>query len=82
MKFNLLSVSQLCDNDFDVYFSKEKCVITHEASKFFITGFRENNVYYVDFDNVSDDIVCMHDLLDNVNLWHRCLGHASIEWNI
>ena len=30
LKHNLLSISQLCDNGIDVFFSKEGCVIQHK----------------------------------------------------
>ena len=79
VKFNLLSVSQLCDSNFDVSFYADKCIISHKSSALSISGFRANNVYYVDFDDVKGDIVCMSSMVDDVDLWHRRLGHASIE---
>ena len=68
VKFNLSSVSQLCDNDFDVCFSKKKCSIVHKLSSLVIECFRENNAYYVDFDLIDEHFICMSAIKDDVSL--------------
>ena len=78
VKFNLLSVSQLCDNDFEVCFTKNTCLISHKLSSFVMHGYRVHNVFYVNFDNVHEKFICMSSVKDDVSLWHRRLGHASI----
>ena len=37
---NLLSISQICDQDFMVLFSKGKCLVMNESGKKLISGIR------------------------------------------
>ena len=43
---NLLSISQICDQDFMVLFSKGKCIVMDESRKKFISGVRTLDNYY------------------------------------
>src|SRR3954470_4838280 len=79
IKVNLLSVSQLCDNDFDVKFLSDKCIISHKLSSISIIGYRRNNVFYADLDNLEDENMCLNVMYQDVSLWHRRLGHVSID---
>ena len=46
LKFNLLSVSQLCDKGNKVIFDKEKCVVKNpKTGDTLITALRNDNVY-------------------------------------
>ena len=38
LKVNLLSISQICDQDFMVLFSKGKCLVLNESGKKLISG--------------------------------------------
>ena len=79
MNHNLLSISQLCDKGYRVTFEKSHCGVFEKGSNeinFF--GQRMNNVYIVDFENISSDGLCLvADSCDAPWLWHRRLGHAS-----
>ena len=79
LNHNLLSISQLCDKGYGVTFDKSHCSVFEKCSneiKFFEQ--RVNNVYIVDFENVSSDGLCLvADFGDAPWLWHRRLGHAS-----
>ena len=74
---NLLSISQICDQDFMVLFSKGKCLVMDESRKNLISGVRTlDNCYGL----VPDaDIVCNSIRLPNEDLWHQRMGHASYK---
>ena len=75
---NLLSISQICDQDFMVLFSKGKCLVMDESGKKLISGVRTlDNCYGL----VPDvDIVCNSIRLPNKDLWHQWMGHASYKY--
>ena len=77
LRANLLSISQICDQDFMVLFSKGKCLVMDESGKNLISGVRTlDNCYGL----VPDaDIVCNSILLPNKDLWHQRMGHASYK---
>ena len=68
LRVNLLSISQICDQDFMVLFSKGKCLVMNEFGKKLISGVRTlDNCYGL----VPDaDIVCNSICLPNKDLWH------------
>ena len=68
LRVNLLSISQICDQDFMVLFSKGKCLVMNEFGKKLISGVRTlENCYGL----VPDvDIVCNSIRLPNEDLWH------------
>ena len=74
---NLLSISQIFDQDFMVLFLKGKCLVMDESGKKLISGVRTlNNCYGL----VPDaDIVCNSIRLPNEDLWHQRMGHASYK---
>ena len=74
---NLLSISQICDQDFMVLFSKGKCLVMDESGKKLISGVHTlENCYGL----VPDaDIVCNSICLPNEDLWHQRMGHASYK---
>ena len=77
LRVNLLSISQICDQDFMVLFSKGKCLVMDESRKNLISGVRTlDNCYGL----VPDaDIVCNSIRLPNEDLWHQRMGHASYK---
>ena len=77
LRVNLLSISQICDQDFMVLFSKGKCLVMDESGKKLISGVHTlDNCYGL----VPDaDIVCNSIHLPNEYLWHQQMGHASYK---
>ena len=75
LRVNLLSISQICDQDFMVLFSKGKCLVVNESGKKLISGVRTlDNCYGL----VPDaDIMCNSIHMPNEDLWHQRMGHAS-----
>ena len=68
LRVNLLSISQICDQDFMVLFSKGKCLVMNKYRKKLISSVRTLDNYY---GLVSDvDIVCNSIRLPNEDLWH------------
>ena len=74
LRVNLLSISQICDQDFTVLFSKGKCVVMDKSGKKLISGVRTlDNCYGL---VLNADIVCNSIRLPNEDLWHQRMGHA------
>ena len=64
LKVNLLSISQICDQDFRVLFSKGKFLVLIESRKKLISGVHT-------LDNCYG--------LPNEDLWHQRMGHANYK---
>ncbi|PKA58449.1 hypothetical protein AXF42_Ash013955 [Apostasia shenzhenica] len=52
LAYNLLSISQLCDNDYDISFDASQCLIKYDNIVIFV-GFRSDNVYQVDLSSID-----------------------------
>ena len=77
VRMNLLSISQICDQDFMVLFSKGKCIVLDESRKKLISGVCIlDNCYGLVHDV---DIVCNNIRLPIENLWHQRMGHDSYK---
>ena len=75
MRVNLLSISQICDQDFMVL--KGKCLVMDEYGKKLISGVLTlDNCYGLVLDA---DIVCNSIRLPNEDLWHQWMDHASYK---
>nr|GEZ11131.1 ribonuclease H-like domain-containing protein [Tanacetum cinerariifolium] len=89
LKFNLFSVSQMCDKKNSVLFTDTKClVLSHnfklpDESQVMLRVPRENNMYNVNLKNIvpSGDFTCLFTkaTIDESNLWHIRLGHINFK---
>nr|GEV01571.1 putative ribonuclease H-like domain-containing protein [Tanacetum cinerariifolium] len=89
LKFNLFSVSQMCDKKNNVLFTDTKCVVLSSDFKLpdenhvLLRVPRENNMYNVDLKNIvpSGYLTCLFAkaTLDESNLWHRRLGNINFK---
>nr|GEY04866.1 hypothetical protein [Tanacetum cinerariifolium] len=89
LKFNLSSVSQMCDKTNSVLFTDIECLVLSsdfklpDASQVPLRVPRENNMYNVNLKNIipSGDLTCLFAkaTLDESNLWHRRLGHVNFK---
>nr|GEX25329.1 hypothetical protein [Tanacetum cinerariifolium] len=89
LKFNLLSVSQMCDKKNSVLFTDTECIVLSSDFKLpdenhvLLRVPREKNMYNVDLKNIvpSGDLTCLFAkaTLDESNLWHRRLGHINFK---
>ena len=54
LKHNLLSISQLCDKNFNVSFKSSICSVACPIiDDIIFNGYRNENVYVVDLDNIN-----------------------------
>nr|GEV99953.1 ribonuclease H-like domain-containing protein [Tanacetum cinerariifolium] len=89
LKFNLFSVSQMCDKKNSVLFTDTECIILSpefklpDENQVLLRVPTENNMYNVDLKNIvpSGDLTCLFtkETLDESNLWHRRLGHINFK---
>nr|GEU63714.1 ribonuclease H-like domain-containing protein [Tanacetum cinerariifolium] len=86
LKFNLLSVSQMCDKKNSVLFTDNACVVLSpdfkltDESRVLLKVPRKDNMYSVDLKNVvpQGGLTCLFAkaTLEESNLWHRRLRHG------
>nr|GEX97318.1 putative reverse transcriptase domain-containing protein [Tanacetum cinerariifolium] len=89
LKFNLFSVSQMCDKKNNVLFTDTECIVLSpefklpDENQVLLRVPRENNMYNIDLKNIvpSGDLTCFFAkaTLDESNLWHRRLGHINFK---
>nr|GEV11780.1 ribonuclease H-like domain-containing protein [Tanacetum cinerariifolium] len=92
LKFNLFSISQMCDKKNNVLFTNTKCVVLSSDFKLpnenhvLLRVPRQDNMYNVDLKNIVPlgDLTCLFAkaTLDESNLWHRRLGHINFKINL
>nr|GFB46568.1 ribonuclease H-like domain-containing protein [Tanacetum cinerariifolium] len=81
LKFNLFSVSQMCDKKNSVLFTDTECLVLSldfklpDESQVLLRVPRENTMYNVNLKNIipSEDLTCLFAkvTIDESNLWHR-----------
>ncbi|GJZ05423.1 putative ribonuclease H-like domain-containing protein, partial [Tanacetum coccineum] len=89
LKFNLFSVSQMCDKKNNVLFTETECLVLSpdfkllDESQVLLKVPRQNNMYSFDLKNVvpSGGLTCLfaNATIDESNLWHRRLGHINFK---
>ena len=75
LKANLLSISQICGNGLNVLFTKYECEILDGGGDCMCVGVRTADNYYGLTLSISNK--CFSAKIDQVDLWHQRLGHAS-----
>jgi hypothetical protein len=80
LKANLLSISQFCDNDLVVQFSKKECNIFDSSGKWLMGGERTaDNCYGLSGLTIDAQIFCNKATIDDSELWHQRLGHLNFS---
>ncbi|GJR76760.1 ribonuclease H-like domain-containing protein [Tanacetum coccineum] len=89
LKFNLFSVSQMCDKKNSVLFNDTKCIVLSpnfkliDESQILLRVPRKNNMYSVDLKNIVPKgcLTCLFAkaIFDESKLWHRRLGHLNFK---
>jgi hypothetical protein len=87
LKFNLLSVSQICDKKYPVLFLDTECLILspdfklEDRSLVMLTAPRNNDVYIIDLKNINSRATCLiaKVTLEEAHQWHRRLGHVNFK---
>jgi hypothetical protein len=80
LKYNLLSVSQLCDADLSVLFHKSDLHVLDSFGNCVCGISRIGNVFQADFSSAQSSLRCLI-LQSSFKLWkwHRRLGHLSFN---
>nr|GEV34576.1 reverse transcriptase domain-containing protein [Tanacetum cinerariifolium] len=83
LKYNLFSVSQICDNKNSVMFTDSECIVLEREFKLlddaniFLRNPRQHNMYSIDLNNIipHKDLTCLvaKASADECMLWHRRL---------
>ncbi|GJZ42928.1 putative ribonuclease H-like domain-containing protein [Tanacetum coccineum] len=89
LKFNLFSVSQMCDKKNSVLFNDTECIVLSpnfkltDESHVLLKVPRKNNMYSVDLKNIipKGGLTCLFAKAtsDESKLWHRRLGHINFK---
>ncbi|GJW35900.1 putative ribonuclease H-like domain-containing protein [Tanacetum coccineum] len=89
LKFNLFSVSQMCNKKNSVLFTETECLILSpsfkllDESQVVLRAPRKDDVYSLDLKNIvpSRGIICLYAnaTTDESKLWHRRLGHVNFK---
>ncbi|KAJ9556409.1 hypothetical protein OSB04_011023 [Centaurea solstitialis] len=77
---NLLSISQLCDKDHKVSFSKKSCKVKNRHKKIILRGQRSHDVYVINMDTSTENVCFMSRASSEINwLWHKRLSHLNFK---
>ncbi|GJS35633.1 putative ribonuclease H-like domain-containing protein [Tanacetum coccineum] len=89
LKFNLFSISQMCDKKNSVLFTESECLILSpsfkllDESQVVLKAPRKDDLYNLDLKNIvpSGGITCLYAnaTADESKLWHRRLGHVNFK---
>ncbi|GJY16023.1 putative ribonuclease H-like domain-containing protein, partial [Tanacetum coccineum] len=89
LKYNLFSVSQICDKGNNVLFTDTECIILSsnfrllDESQVLLRVPRKDNIYSVNLKNIvpTGGLTCLiaKATIDESNLWHRRLGHINFK---
>ncbi|GKC82159.1 putative ribonuclease H-like domain-containing protein [Tanacetum coccineum] len=89
LKYNLFSVSQICDKKNNVLFTDTECLVLSsdfkllDESQVLLRVPRKDNIYSVDLKSVvpTKGLTCLiaKATIDESNLWHRRLGHTNFK---
>nr|GEU96989.1 hypothetical protein [Tanacetum cinerariifolium] len=87
LKFNIFSVSQICDKKNSVIFTDTECIVLSpdfkliDENQILLRVFRQNNMYIIDLKNIIPigDLTCLfaNAIEDESKLWHRRLRKES-----
>nr|GEX17553.1 hypothetical protein [Tanacetum cinerariifolium] len=89
LRYNLFSVSQICDNKNSVLFTDSECIVLGREFKLrddtnvLLRTPRQHNMYSIDLNNIipHKDLTCLvaKASADESVLWHRRLGHLNFK---
>nr|GEZ00211.1 putative ribonuclease H-like domain-containing protein [Tanacetum cinerariifolium] len=89
LKYNLFSVSQICDNKNSVLFTDSECIVLgrdfklRDDTNVLLRTPRQHNMYSIDLNNIvpHKDLTCLvsNASTDKSELWHMRLGHLLFK---
>ena len=75
LKANLLSISKICDNGLNVLFTKYECEILDGGGDCICIGVKTTDNCYGITPSITNK--CFSVKINQVDFWHKQLGHAS-----
>lgn len=78
LKANLISISQLCDDDLLVQFTKDQCRVLDSSNKCVMEGSRSSDNCYLFRSGISSG-TCLITREEESYLWHKRLGHINFR---
>ena len=81
LKFNLLSITQLCDHGYKCIFTSDSVEVTSSSGNDCIfKDFRHESLYLVDFSSSDANLTtCLFSQSSMGWLWHRRLAHVGMK---
>lgn len=81
LKFNLLSVTQLCAHGYKCSFTKDSVEVTRlDGNNHIFKGFRYDTLYLVDFSSSDANLTtCLFSKSSMGWLWHRKITHVGMK---
>nr|GEX04187.1 hypothetical protein [Tanacetum cinerariifolium] len=89
LKFNLFSVSQICDKKNSVLFTDTECIVLSldfkliNENQILLRVSRQNNMYNIDLKNIFPigGLICLFTKAteNESKIWHRRLGHLNFK---
>ncbi|KAJ9535942.1 hypothetical protein OSB04_un000896 [Centaurea solstitialis] len=77
---NLLSISQLCDKNHKVSFSKKKCKVKNRRKEVILTGVRHADIYIINMNTSTDNFCFVSRASSDTNwLWHKRFSHLNFK---
>ncbi|KAJ9547054.1 hypothetical protein OSB04_019597 [Centaurea solstitialis] len=77
---NLLSISQLCDKNHKVCFSKKKCKVKKRLKEVILTSVRKANIYILNMNTSTNNFCFVSRASTDTNwLWHKRLSHLNFK---
>ncbi|KAJ9547854.1 hypothetical protein OSB04_020397 [Centaurea solstitialis] len=77
---NLLSISQLCDKNHKVSFSKKKCKVKNRRKEVILNGVRHADIYIINMNTSTDNFCFVSRASTDMNwLWHKRLSHLNFK---
>ncbi|KAJ9544417.1 hypothetical protein OSB04_024124 [Centaurea solstitialis] len=77
---NLLSISQLCDKNHKVSFSKKKCKVKNRRKEVILNGVRQADIYIINMNTSTDNFCFVSRASTDTNwLWHKHLSHLNFK---
>jgi hypothetical protein len=80
LRYNLFSVSQLCDADLSVVFRMSDSHVLDSSGKRVCGISRNGNIFHADFFSTQSSLRCLiSQSFSELWKWHRRLGHLSFN---
>ncbi|GJU55413.1 retrovirus-related pol polyprotein from transposon TNT 1-94 [Tanacetum coccineum] len=80
LKYNLISISQLCDDKYIVQFDEKKGIIFNSNKEIIMIAPRVRDVYVLDMTSFAQESCFFAKASENLNwLWHKRLAHLNFK---